>query len=380
MKNFHKRTLALLVAMILTTALLAQGITLPPSGDNQKASVSQWMGLVKVSFTYNSPDVTSPTGENRTGKIWGQLVPWGMNYLGFGTAKESPWRAGANENTVFYTSHDIRIQGEDLPAGHYGFYLVPNENGPWTLIFSKNFTSWGSYFYDPGEDVLRVEADPVDSDFSEWLNYGFDDRQLGSCTAFMEWENLRVPFKIEVPDIYEIYLTRIREELKSSPGFNYTSWMQAAAFCANHKINLEEALVWADNAISAPFIGQENFQTLQTKASVLNAMGRTEEADKVMDQAIEHGTATVGAIHQYARSLIQQGRNERAMEVFKKNAKLHPEEKFTINVGLARGSAALGDTKKAIKYWEKALENIPEDQKPNLSYYEAELNKLKQSL
>jgi hypothetical protein len=40
----------------------------------------------------------------------------------------------------------------------------------------------------------------------------------------------------------------------------------------------------------------------------------------------------------------------------------------------------LGDTKKAIKYWEDALENIPEDQKPNLSYYQSELNKLKESL
>jgi hypothetical protein len=380
MKNHNKKIPLLFLTLSFSTLLCAQGITLPPSGDNQKASISQWMGLVKVSFTYNSPDVTSPTGENRTGKIWGQLVPWGMNYLGFGTAKESPWRAGANENTVFYTSHEVRIQGKDLAAGHYGFFILPNENGPWTLIFSKNYTSWGSFFYDPGEDALRVEVNPVDSDFSEWLNYGFDDRQLGSCTAYMEWENQRIAFKIEVPDIYELYVNKIREELKSSPGFNYTNWMQAAAFCANNKINLEEALVWADNAISAPFIGQENFQTLQTKALVLTSMGKTEEADEIMDQALEHATATVGAIHQYARSLIRQGRNEKAMEVFKKNAKMHPEDKFTINVGLARGSAALGEIKKAIKYWETAIENITEDQKPNLSYYEAELNKLKESL
>ncbi len=380
MKNNHQKILLLVSTMLLSSVIYAQGITLPPSGDNQKASVSQWMGLVEVNFTYNSPDVTSPAGENRAGKIWGQLVPWGMIYLGFGTAIESPWRAGANENTVFYASHDVKIQGKDLPAGHYGFHIIPSENGPWTLIFSKNFTSWGSFFYNPGEDVLRVEINPVESDYSEWLNYGFDDRQLSACTAYLEWENLKIPFKIEVPDIYEIYLAKIREELKSASGFNYSSWMQAAAFCANNKINLEEALTWADNAISAPFIGQENFQTLQTKAVVLNAMGKTEEADMVMDRAIEHSTASVGAIHQYARSLLGEGRNERAMMVFRKNAKMHPEDKFTTIVGLARGSAALGDTKKAIKYWETAIENIPEDQKPNLSYYEAELNKLKENL
>jgi tetratricopeptide (TPR) repeat protein len=379
MKHNNKKII-LVLAVLMPIFSFAQNISLPPSGGNQKASVSQWMGIVKVSFTYNSPDVTSPTGEDRTGKIWGELVPWGMNYLGFGSAKESPWRAGANENTVFYTSHDVRIEGKDLPAGHYGFHIIPSENGPWTLIFSRDYTSWGSYFYDPAGDALRVETTPLDSEFNEWLNFGFDDRELESCTAYLEWENKKIPFRIEVPDIHEIYLARIREELKSSPGFNYMSWMQAASYCANNKINLEEALTWADQAISAPFIGQENFQTYQTKANVLNAMGKTSEADMIMDKAIDHGTASVGAIHQYARSLIEAGRNDKAMEVFQKNAKKHPEEKFTTNVGLARGYAALGDTKKAIKYWETALENIPEDQKPNLSYYESEVNKLKENL
>jgi tetratricopeptide (TPR) repeat protein len=379
MKNNNKKIIMMLVVMIPLFSF-AQSISLPPSGGNQKSSVSQWMGIVQVSFTYNSPDVTSPTGEDRTGKIWGELVPWGMNNLGFGTAEESPWRAGANENTIFFTSHDVKVEGKELKAGHYGFHIIPSENGPWTLIFSKNYTSWGSYFYDPAEDALRFEATPVETDFSEWLNYGFDDRQLESCTAYLEWENKKIPFRIEVPDIHELYLARIREELKSSPGFNYMSWMQAANYCANNKINLEEALTWADQAISTPFIGQENFQTFQTKANVLNAMGRTEEADNIMDKAIDHGSASVGAIHQYARSLIAAGRNEKAMEVFRKNAKQHPEDKFTTNVGLARGYAALGDTKKAIKHWETALANIPEDQKPNLTYYESEINKLRENL
>ncbi len=370
----------ILFGCLLSAAVIGQSITLPPSGGNQKAHVVQWMGIVKVSFTYNSPDVTDPAGQDRTGKIWGQLVPWGMVNLGFGTAEESPWRAGANENTVFYASHDINIEGKNLPAGHYGFHMITNESGPWTLIFSRDNSSWGSFFYNPENDALRVEIKPVESEFSEWLNYGFEDRQLGSCTAYLEWENLKIPFKIEVPDIHSLYITKIRDELKSSPGFSYVSWMQAATFCATNKINLDEALTWADNAIAAPFIGQENFQTFQTKALVLNAMENTEEADKVMDQAITHPTATVMSIHQYGRSLIALGRNEKAMEVFEKNAKMHPEDKFTTNVGLARGAAAMGDTKKAIKHWETAIKNLPEDQKVNLSYYESELNKLKESM
>lgn len=356
----------------------AQNITLPPGGANQKASVTQWMGIVKANFTYNSPDVTSPTGEDRTGKIWGVLVPWGMVNLGFGTAEASPWRAGANENTVFYISHDVKVEGQDLPAGQYGFHIIPEENGSWTLVFSKNHTSWGSYFYDPAEDALRIEVEPVESEFNEWLTYGFEDRQLNSCTAYLKWENLKIPFRIEVPDINELYLQVIRDELRSASGFTYLSWVQAANFCVQNDINLEEALSWAENAISTPFIGRENFQTLQTKANVLKAMGKQDEADGIMDRAIKNPTASIADIHQYGRSLIAENRNDKALEVFEYNRKAHPDDTFTTYVGLARGYAVTGDKKKAIKYWETAIKNLPEDQKPNLVYYESELKKLKE--
>jgi hypothetical protein len=90
----------------------AQIVTLPPDGKNQKASVSQWIGLVEVNVTYNAPKVTAPDGTDRTGKIWGQLVPYGMANLGFGTCGDQcPWRAGANENTVFRVSNDVKIEG-----------------------------------------------------------------------------------------------------------------------------------------------------------------------------------------------------------------------------------------------------------------------------
>ena len=378
MNQYKKWSMTLLLVVSIFFQGFSQNITLPPGGGNQKASVSQWMGMVKAKFSYNSPDVTSPTGEDRKGKIWGALVPWGMINLGFGSAETSPWRAGANENTVFSISHDVKIEGETLPAGHYGFHIIPQENGDWTLIFSKNYTSWGSYFYDPEEDALRVDVSPLDSEFNEWLTYGFEDRQLESCTAFLKWENKKIPFKIEVPDINELYLSEIRNELRSSPGFTYLSWVQAVNFCVQNNMNLEEALTWADYAISAPFIGRENFQTLQAKASVLKAMGNTQEADQVMDQAIRNPAASVGEIHQYARSLIAEGRNEKALEVFEYNRKSHPDDTFTTYVGLARGYAAVDNKKKAIKYWETAIENLPENQKPNLSFYEAELNKLKE--
>ena len=172
----------------------------------------------------------------------------------------------------------------------------------------------------------------------------------------------------------------MREELRSSVGFDYQNWAAAARFCAQNKINLEEGLTWAESAITIPFIGVENFQTLQTKGQVLMAMNRESEAGVTMDKAIKLPTATVQEIHQYGRTLLIAGKKEKVMEVFQFNSKAHPEDKFTTNVGLARGYTALGDKKSAIKYWEVALKNIPENQKNNMTFYDGELKKLKEGV
>ena len=95
---FRRSLVASVLAVIATVPglrLTAQSLTLPPSGDNQKASVSQWIGPVELSITYHSPDVTAPNGQDRRGKIWGELVPWGYANLGFGTCGDKcPWRGG----------------------------------------------------------------------------------------------------------------------------------------------------------------------------------------------------------------------------------------------------------------------------------------------
>jgi hypothetical protein len=373
-----KHIFTTLILLTMVVAARAQSISLPPSGDNQKSKVSQWIGPVEVTITYNSPNVKGPGGEDRKGHIWGDLVHYGYIDQGFGPAKAAPWRAGANENTTIRFSHDVQVEGKPVKAGTYGLFLGVEKEGPWTLILSNNASSWGSYFYNEKEDALRAPVKPVDCEYTEYLTFGFDTRELKTATAYLQWENKRIPFRIDVPNVTELYLARIRDELRSSPGFNHENWMNAAQYCVREKTNLEEALKWADNAISLPFIGVENFNTLQTKASVLEALGRNAEAESLMSKAIVHKTATVSDIHQYGRGLLAQGKNEKAMEVFKLNAKNHPEDKFTPNVGLARGYAALGDKKNAIRYWELALKNIPEDQKGSLKFYEGELAKVKE--
>src|SRR5688572_14345418 len=107
-----KKFLTIALITFMAGSAYSQGLTLPPSGDNQKSKVTQWIGPVAVTVHYSSPNVTGPGGEDRKGKIWGELVHYGFIDQGFGSSKAAPWRAGANENTIITFSHDVKVNGK----------------------------------------------------------------------------------------------------------------------------------------------------------------------------------------------------------------------------------------------------------------------------
>lgn len=338
-------------------------LTLPPSGDNQQASVTQWMGPVEVEINYSSPDVHGPNGEDRTGHIWGELVPYGLSNLQFGystDANPSPWRGGANMNTTIRFSHDVLVEGQPLKAGIYGLHFIP-EKEEWTIIFSSNSTAWGSFFYNPKEDVLRVKTKPASNVYTEWLTYTFTDRQTNTCTVELRGELLRVPMHIQVPNIEQVYIDQFRKELQSDIGFGFQAWVDAANYCVAHQMNLEEALKWANYAIEEPFFGRKNFTTLSCKASVLAAMGKTAQSDSIMQVAIKDPTASALDVHYYARGLQAIQKNAEALAVYKVNYEKYPNLPVT-NLGLARGYSATGDYKQALKYAQAALKLNPDPQ------------------
>lgn len=363
-----RKLFLLLISTTLLLSTIDAQLTSLPDGGNKKAIVGERIGITDVTISYNRPGV-----KGREGKIWGQLVPAGFNDLGFGTSKAAPWRAGANENTTIEFSNDVKVEGQFLPAGKYGFFIAydPNEC---TLIFSKNSTSWGSFFYDDKEDALRVKVKPAALDKNvEWLKYEFEDQTENSATIALQWEKLSIPFKVEV-DYIKTQLESFRRELRSEKNFNpgWQSFVQAAEFTANRNVDLEEGLSWANRAISEPFVGQTNFITLSTKANVLSKLGRNKEADSVMKQALPLGS--MQELHAYGRELLQQKRMKEALEVFQLNFKKNPNQ-FTTLMGLARGYSANSDYKNALKYAQLALPLSPPG--PNKTNVENMIDKLK---
>jgi hypothetical protein len=192
MKNSISFFLSLCLLILVYSSSSAQQDKKPRT--SLKASVMQRIGIdTDIKIDYSRPGVKGR-------KIWGELVPYGMA-PGNEYSKNNPipWRGGANENTTIEFSKDVLVDGNKLPAGKYGLHFIPSEK-EWTIIFNKKNDAWGSYSYNKDEDALRITVTPVQAPFQEWLAYGFDDLTSTSVTAFLQWELLKVPFKISVAE------------------------------------------------------------------------------------------------------------------------------------------------------------------------------------
>jgi tetratricopeptide (TPR) repeat protein len=361
-KMYSKVLLGLSLVMMLCFTTVSAQLDLPRG--SQMAKVSQRVGISDITIAYSRPSVKGR-------EVWGKLVPYGMNNLGFGTAKESPWRAGANENTVIKFEDDVTVEGKDLAAGKYGLHMIIHEDNRATIIFSKNYKAWGSYFYNPEADALRVEVSMVDNAHTELLTYTFDDVTANSATVGLSWDKMKIPFKIEM-DVTDVVLTDIRAKLENSPGFNKQTWEQAANFSLNNGGDLDEALGWIDATIAGMFFSKKEFNNLSTKSRILAKQGKTAEAAAVMDEAMEY--ATVFEIHGYGRQLIGQGKKEKAMEVFKMNAKKNKGE-WPVDFGMARAHSAMGNYSTALKHLKIAATRAPDQ--PNKDAIAGYLENLK---
>jgi tetratricopeptide (TPR) repeat protein len=326
-------------------------LTSEPDGGNKKASVGEQIGIVKIDISYSRPGV-----KGREGKIWNTPVAhYGFVDQGHGTSYAAPWRAGANENTTISFSHPVTIEGKELPAGKYGFFIALGEEES-TVIFNKINTSWGSFYYDEKEDQLRVTVRNRSLDNSvEWLRYEFIDQTPTSATIAISWEKRMIPFKVEART-KELQIAAFRNDFRTTRP--YYDFIQAAQWCVQNDYELEQALAWIERGISFRIMGEKNFRSLSTKAVVLTKLGRTDEALKVMEEALPLGTML--DVHFYGRSLVNSKQPQEAFKVFKGNFDKYPKE-YTTTLGMCRGYSAIGDYKKALTYGKAALPLAPND-------------------
>lgn len=321
----------LLLSALVTAPALAQAPQLTLPEPSQQASVTQRVGLTDLTVTYHRPSV-------RKREIWGTVVPYG-----------EVWRAGANENTVLMLSTPATIGGQKLEAGSYGLHMIPAK-GEWTVILSRESTAWGSFFYDQKNDAARVTVTPRPTEHQEHLAYSFEEPTDAGVTLIMRWEKLAVPIAITV-DTPAVVLTSLRRELHGLPGFFWQTHAQAANWAAQRGVALDEADAWADRAVSM----NRNFATLRAKARVTEKRGDAARAAALQQEALK--LANEADMNAYGYELLQAGKVDEAIGVFRDNVKKYPES-WNVYDSLGEALAVKGDKAAAKAQYEKALSMV----------------------
>ncbi|HEY6505197.1 MAG TPA: DUF2911 domain-containing protein, partial [Chitinophagaceae bacterium] len=275
----------------------------------------------------------------------------------------------ANENTTIKFSHDAKVEGKPVPAGEYGLFFVINPDNTGEVILSKDNRSWGSFWYEPKQDQLRTNIKLRDVSFTEMLTCDFINGDKNSSELVLSWEKKQFPVKIEFA-VDDIVMANAVEELKGPTGFNWQGYTSAANYALQNKTNYDQALKWIDQAIA-----QNNaFATLSVKSNLLKATGKTEEADKIMTEAL--AIATENELNLYGYQLLNNGQQDKAIEIFILNTKRFPQSANTFD-SLGEAYAAKGDKKNAIANFKKSLAmNPPANVKANSEKFLKELGAL----
>ena len=223
------------------------------------ATVIQTVGVTDITIDYSSPAV-------KERKIWGDLVPY-----------DKIWRTGANEVTSITFSDPVKVNGNNLAAGTYGVHAIPRET-EWDVIFSGDTKVNDPSNFNEKKEVLRIKVKPDQNSFTERMIFTFSEMSDNSTIVNLLWENIKVSFKVET-ETQELTLSKARKMVDWNTPF------QAAQYCLNNNINLDEAIKW----IEASTLMNENYWNMRTKARLFENVGRKNEAVSTMERAIEIG-------------------------------------------------------------------------------------------
>jgi hypothetical protein len=346
MRNL-RLSLGLVCLSLLPFFCHAQSQELNLPRPSQRAVLTQRIGVTDITVTYHRPL------ENGR-KLWGGLVPYGQ-----------VWRAGANENTTVTFTDPVTIDGKPLAAGTYGLHMIPNETD-WTVIFSNMSTAWGSFSYKQDEDALRVTVTPGATDEHNALTYDFDQLKPDSAVLTMSWGKVAVPITIGV-DVNKAVEASLQKQLRGLPQYDWQAWNDAANYYLAAKSGYDQGLKDIDQSIKI----EERFDNLDTKANLLEAMGKTTEAKAARDEALNKASAL--QLYGYGRQLLKvDHKPQEAFAVFHQLVKKYPDA-WVSHLAQARLDTGDGKYDQAVTAIKQSFNGAPDNIKPQLEALQKQL-------
>jgi tetratricopeptide (TPR) repeat protein len=354
MKNKLFNMLSAVCIVLIVSSATAQPVPTPRT-PSPASKVTQTIGISTVTVSYSRPAV-------RGREVWGKLVPYGWNKQAFGLGNDAPWRAGANENTLITFSHPGKFAGQAVPAGTYGLFFVINQDDTGEVILSNDTKSWGSFFYDAKNDLLRSKIQVRNNNHTELLTYDFINLGKNGGELVLNWEKKQFPVAIEFA-VDDIVMANAAAELKGATGFTAQGFNSAANYALANKTNLETALTWVDQAIQI----NPTFNSRNTKSQILTLLGKNADGEKVLTDAI--AAANENELNLYGYQLINQKNFDKGIQMLILNTQRFPKSANAWD-SLGEGYALKGDKDNAIKNFKKSLTmNPPANVKANSEKY-----------
>lgn len=297
MRSLRRSSVSFFAVLFVFCFAASAFAQIPVPRPSQKASVMQRIGPTDVTITYSRPGVKGR-------KIWGDPTPeQAAKTTGEATLDDQftrpkdaaivpyghMWRTGANEATMFEVTSDVLINGQKLAAGSYSLHTIPNKD-EWTIVFNGTANQWGSFYYDPAKDTLRVKAKPqMSSENQEWLAFTIDPVADDAAQVNIRWEKMNIPFTVKVPDVPAATLARLKTTVSAAKPDDWRTPMQAGNYLLSNQDPADDAqgMEWLDHSIKV----KATFQNLSAKANALYKAGKKEEAVAVAEQAVERGKA-----------------------------------------------------------------------------------------
>ncbi len=246
--------IVLFTFIVTLTSLQAQAPAVPAA--SPAASLYQVIGISEVTVKYARPSVKGRT-------IFGGLVPYG-----------EVWRTGANTNTTITLTHEATIGGVKVPAGTYGLFTIPGTS-EWTVILSKDNTSWGSGSYNQANDAARFTVKPAKVSNVELLTFNFESVDSDKAHLTISWADVKTGFDI-VFESHKNVLDKLKADVSWATPFRGADYLLKSG--KDHDL----AMKYIDISISI----DENYNNLKVKAQLLGKAGKKNEAIATMEKAL----------------------------------------------------------------------------------------------
>lgn len=237
-----------IVVLLVSFVGLAQAqLNIPPASPD--AEFKQQIGFGEVEVKYSRPSA-------RGRVIFGGLEPYGQM-----------WRTGAHDATTIRFSEAVKLNGNDIPAGTYSLFTIPNQN-EWTIIINKIAEMHGTSDYAQEQDLVRFAAKPEKSArYYETFTIEVNDLSKDEAGLFLLWENTQVKLTIKM-NVDEKVMAEIDDRINVKKEDRPSLFYQSSSYYFNNNKDLKQAYAWVQIANSKA----QDAAYLQLQAKIEAAM------------------------------------------------------------------------------------------------------------